>query len=92
MSVKVTLEAIAERTKISRRFLESIEQGKYDDLPGGVFATSYIRQYAAETGYDAEEILRDYRERTEEPAAPKPVVREEPVVGSSRWVKFLLFG
>ena len=43
----VTLEQIAERTKISMRFLRAIEEGEYVKLPGGIFATSYLRQYAA---------------------------------------------
>jgi len=54
---KVTLEAITEVTKISKRFLEAIEGGLYGELPGGVFTTSYIRQYAALIDYDSEEIL-----------------------------------
>jgi hypothetical protein len=57
----VSLEAISEKTKISRRFLEAIEEGAYDRLPGGIFSTSYIRQYAAQTGYSTDLILSDYR-------------------------------
>lgn len=56
----ITLEEIAESTKISRRFLVAIEAGEYGLLPGGVFTTSYIRQYAAATGFDAGVILEHY--------------------------------
>jgi cytoskeletal protein RodZ len=58
----VTLEQIAETTKISKRFLSAIEAGDYGVLPGGVFTTSYIRQYAEATGSDAEEILEHYQQ------------------------------
>ena len=54
---KVTLETISEVTKLSRRFLEAIESGTYGELPGGVFTTSYIRQYAAMIDFDCDVIL-----------------------------------
>ncbi|HEY3440841.1 MAG TPA: helix-turn-helix transcriptional regulator [Paludibaculum sp.] len=56
---RVTLEEIADVTKISKRFLEAIERGAYGELPGGVFMTSYIRQYAAMIDFDSGEILGD---------------------------------
>lgn len=65
----ITLAQIAESTKISRRFLESIELGRYGDLPGGVFTISYIRQYAEAIGFNAELILRHYRGA--EPGSPE---------------------
>lgn len=75
----VSLEHIAERTKISMRFLLAIEAEEYEKLPGGIFATSYLRQYAAAAGIDESMLLAAYAEfvsRTEEPAiAPAPVGR-----------------
>lgn len=59
----VTLDQIAERTKISPRFLLAIESADYDKLPGGVFAINYLRQYAAEAGCSEVALLRDYRSR-----------------------------
>jgi cytoskeletal protein RodZ len=56
----VTLEQIAERTKISMRFLRAIEEGEYVKLPGGIFATSYLRQYAAVIGFEEAELLDHY--------------------------------
>ena len=61
----VSLELICERTKISRRFLEAIEERAYHLLPGGIFDISYIRQYAEQIGYSAESLLEDYRLRVE---------------------------
>jgi Helix-turn-helix domain len=60
----VSLELICERTKISRHFLEAIEERAYQLLPGGIFDISYIRQYAEQIGYSAESILEDYRSRS----------------------------
>ena len=59
----VSLELICERTKISRHFLEAIEERAYHRLPGGIFDISYIRQYAQQIGYSAESLLEDYRSR-----------------------------
>ncbi|HXU21964.1 MAG TPA: helix-turn-helix transcriptional regulator [Verrucomicrobiae bacterium] len=58
----VSLEQIAANTKISTRFLIAIEAEEFHRLPGGVFNTSYLRQYAAAIGYEEEELLAHYRE------------------------------
>jgi cytoskeletal protein RodZ len=68
----VTLDAICHRTKISRYFLEAIEERNYHRLPGGIFDVCYLRQYAEQIGYDAAVLLADYRhavERRHEPVA-----------------------
>lgn len=53
----VSLEQIAKSTKISSRFLEAIERERFDQLPGGIFTTSYLRQYALAIGYDEEALV-----------------------------------
>ncbi len=57
----ITLESIAQTTKISTRYLRAIEDGDFRLLPGGVFATSYIRQYAQAIDYDEWHLLECYR-------------------------------
>src|SRR5271166_5760520 len=56
----VSLEEIAERTKISLRFLRAIEAEELEKLPGGIFATSYLRQYAAAIGLVETGLLAHY--------------------------------
>jgi len=56
----VSLEQIAEMTKISKRSLEAIERGEFSKLPGGIYNTSYIRQYARAIDYDESAILAVY--------------------------------
>jgi cytoskeleton protein RodZ len=53
---KLSLEQIANEIKISTRFLEAIENEQFDRLPGGVFARSFVRQYARILGLDEEEL------------------------------------
>jgi cytoskeletal protein RodZ len=66
----VSLEAIAETTKISSRFLRAIESEEFEKLPGGVFNTSYIRQYAAAIGISENQILNLYTSRMEPEESP----------------------
>ena len=56
----ISLEQIAESTKIGVRTLEAIEQGEFRKLPGGIYNTSYIRQYACAIDYDESALLAFY--------------------------------
>jgi cytoskeleton protein RodZ len=68
----ISLEQIAESTKISVRSLEAIERGEFAKLPGGIYNTSYIRQYARAIDYDESAILAVYhRAMSAEPAVPR---------------------
>jgi cytoskeletal protein RodZ len=60
----ITLEQIAASTKISVRSLEAIERGDFRKLPGGIYNTSYIRQYARAIDYDESELLAFYHRET----------------------------
>jgi len=63
----ISLAQIAESTKISVRSLEAIERGDFRKLPGGIYNTSYIRQYARAIDYDESAILAYYH-RTMDPS------------------------
>jgi cytoskeletal protein RodZ len=58
----ISLDDVAERTKISRRYLEAIEQGRYDRLPGETFVRGFIRSYARFVGLDPEDTLLRYNQ------------------------------
>jgi hypothetical protein len=53
----ISLAQISESTKISVRSLEAIERGDFKKLPGGIYNTSYIKQYALAIDYDPAAIL-----------------------------------
>jgi cytoskeletal protein RodZ len=72
----ISLAQIAESTKISVRSLEAIERGEFRKLPGGIYNTSYIRQYARAIDYDESAILAVYhREMTPPESQPEPARR-----------------
>jgi cytoskeletal protein RodZ len=68
----ITLEQIASLTKIGVRTLEAIERGEFRKLPGGIYDTSYIRQYARAIDYDEDAILAEYRRQRCQKNAVKP--------------------
>lgn len=79
----VTLEQVAGETKISLRFLCAIESEDYGELPGGIFNTSYIRQYAAAIGFDEEALLARYHAsgNDKNPELPYSKARRPPSAG-----------
>jgi cytoskeleton protein RodZ len=72
----ISLAQIAESTKISLRSLEAIERGEFNKLPGGIYNTSYIRQYARAIDYDESAILSYYHQATRTPK--QEAGKEEP--------------
>lgn len=59
----VSLEQIVQSTKISSRFLRAIEDEQFEQLPGGIFSTSYLRQYAIAIGYDEDALVAYYNQK-----------------------------
>jgi cytoskeleton protein RodZ len=89
---KLEVAEIAGDLKISVRFLDAIEAGDFAKLPGGVFTKSFVRQYAAYLGLDAEELAAEVQ-RAVEPEPPsaeitdkhKPHVPGMPMVSGDSW-------
>jgi cytoskeleton protein RodZ len=71
------LGQIAQELKIASRFLEAIEAGQLDKLPGGVFTKSFIIQYARVLGLDEEKIAGELQ-RTLDPPPEVPAFVEAP--------------
>lgn len=56
----ISLEGISQATKICVYYLQAIEAGDFAILPGGIYSTSYIRQYARAIDYNESELLEWY--------------------------------
>ncbi|MEJ2008432.1 MAG: DUF4115 domain-containing protein [Acidobacteriota bacterium] len=56
----VTLQEISAATKISVRFLKSIESEEFSRLPGGIFRRSFVRAYARYLGLDEESLVAEF--------------------------------
>ncbi len=59
----LTLEGIAEQTKIRRAYLQAIEEERFADLPAAVFVRGFLREYARCLGHPGDEVMRRYMKR-----------------------------
>lgn len=80
----ITLEDIQRSTRIGLHFLEAIETERFEDLPGGVYNVSYLRQYARVSGCDESALLTRYRDQMEPKLAAEPAPPRNPI---SRWLR-----
>lgn len=62
-----TLPEIADSLRIRLTYLESIEDGRFSDLPGTVYAIGFIRTYADHLGLDAQHLIKKFKEEVEQP-------------------------
>ena len=57
---EISLRDIAERTKISLRYLEAMEEDRFDTLPAPIFAKGFLREYARYVGLSPDEVVNHY--------------------------------
>ena len=55
------LNRVATTLRIRAAYLEAIEEGRYDQLPGAVYALGFVRAYATHLGLDGEEAVRRFK-------------------------------
>ncbi|MGH9521324.1 MAG: helix-turn-helix domain-containing protein [Terriglobales bacterium] len=58
----ITLDEIAEATKIGTRSLRALEEQDFDKLPGGIFNKGFVRAYSKYLGIDEDQAVADYVE------------------------------
>lgn len=67
------LNQVSRELKISTRFLEAIEAEHFDRLPGGVFAKSFVRQYARMLDLDDDEVAAELQRTLNSTALPQSI-------------------
>ncbi|HEV7518215.1 MAG TPA: helix-turn-helix domain-containing protein [Thermoanaerobaculia bacterium] len=80
---EISLRDVAERTKISLRYLEAMEEDRFDLLPAPVFAKGFLREYARYVGLSPDEVVNHWlavQQAGERPEGDE----EEESAGSSR--------
>lgn len=72
-----SIEAVATRTRISARYIRAMDDGRFAELPAGLYARAYVRAFAAAVGLDESEL---------EPILPllPPAVDPLPVIKEGR--------
>jgi cytoskeleton protein RodZ len=53
----LSLDDVAEQTRIRMSHLESLEENRFDDLPGPTYVTGFLRIYARFLGLDSDALL-----------------------------------
>ena len=64
----LTLEQVASETRISRRYLEDLETGALEEMPGRTYVLGFARTYAKTVGLDQDEIVSLVRQEFDETA------------------------
>lgn len=68
----MSIEDLQNATKIQKRYLEYIEAGQFEKLPGSFYTRAFVKNYAEVVGLDSKEILETYQNEV-----PKPNNDEE---------------
>jgi transcriptional regulator with XRE-family HTH domain len=56
----ITLDQVAQVTKINHRYLSALEEGEIHKLPGGIFNREFVRAYAEYIGADKVDEVADH--------------------------------
>lgn len=57
---EISLRDIADRTKISLRYLEAMEADRFELLPAPIFAKGFLKEYARYVGLSPDEVVNHY--------------------------------
>ena len=65
----LTLDDLAGQTRIQKRYLQAIEDGNTDILPGRFYMRAFVKQYADIVDLDGEELLEEHLTETSKEAS-----------------------
>jgi cytoskeleton protein RodZ len=67
---ELAIDDVASRLRIRSKYLEAIEQGRFDQLPGAAYIPAFLRAYANHIGLDADKVMTAYQL-----SGPVPIAR-----------------
>ncbi len=79
----VSLEDIAQTTKVTVRSLKALESDAFDQLPGGILSKGIVRSYVRCLGLDESEWVARFLDASGQKVEPDPVRERD-------WVSFAL--
>jgi cytoskeleton protein RodZ len=82
----VSLDEIAERTKIGTRLLKALEDEQFELLPGGIFNKGFVRAYANYLGMDEEQAVAEYLQAAGQAEPDVQLIAQQSDRGES-WVR-----
>jgi cytoskeleton protein RodZ len=72
----ISLQQIAEDTRISMKMLQAIEEGDGEQLPAPVLIKGFLRAYAQRIGLDPEDVILEYQDLIEEAGARQEAIEK----------------
>ncbi len=97
MRIGEDLRDVAHLLRIRYPYLEAIEGGRFEDLPGQTYAVGFVRAYADHLGLDGEEVVRRFKEEAaggEEPRSdlrfPTPITEASVPGGAIVFIGLLI--
>ena len=75
---RLTLAELSSRTALSSAVLQKIDAGRFEELPAGVYARSYVRTFALEVGLDPGSTLNTLEALLPVAHDPFPALQETP--------------
>lgn len=56
----LSIAEVSSTTRINEKFIRSVEDDRFDELPGDVFTRGFLRAYAKQLGLDGDELVAQY--------------------------------
>ena len=81
---EISLRDIADRTKISLRYLEAMEDNRFDLLPAPIFAKGFLREYARYVGLSPDEVVNHYLSVQQPGASEEEGVKKDATLAGQR--------
>jgi cytoskeleton protein RodZ len=73
----IDLAQVAEETRVRSRYLRALEDERFEDIPGSVYAKGFLRTYADYLGLDSQLFVDEYNARyNADDAPPAPIQLE----------------
>jgi len=81
------LKETAKKLNINEKYLAALEEGKYGELPRGVYEKNFLRDYALFLGLSYDQIAKDYETEINlfEPKRQKEIFSKQVVKGRLLW-------
>lgn len=83
LNKNISIDELQQKTKIQKRYLEAIESGNFEALPGAYYVRTFIRQYAEAVGENGD-FLVDLYDGKDEIGSESRRAQPETVQGSRK--------
>lgn len=82
----MSIEDVSQKTRIQLRYLQALENGDVDQLPGSFYVKAFIRQYANTVKLDPNTIFEKYTYPNRDELEEQNDVLDQPVLDETRVV------